>query len=48
METIPITVQNTEREGALGEKASQSMRSDRNEDTMRPLAEDNDIEEGLE
>ena len=34
MDSYAITVQNTERDL----KASQSMRSDRNEDTMRPIA----------
>ena len=34
MDSYAITVQNTERDM----KVSQSMRSDRNEDTMRPMA----------
>jgi hypothetical protein len=48
MESVAITVQNTEREGEWGkDKQSQSMRSDRQDDTMRPMRGTTEREEGL-
>jgi hypothetical protein len=38
MDSVAITYQNTERDGNYEQKNSISMRSDRNEDTLRPMA----------
>jgi len=48
MDSYAITNQNTDRDGNLidADKASVSMRSDRNEDTLRPIA--GEREEGME
>jgi len=50
MESVAITVQNTERDLNVygAEKNSISMRSDRNDDTMRPMRGDTEREVGLE
>jgi hypothetical protein len=46
MESVAITVQNTERDAWDGGNSA-SMRSDRNDDTMRPMKQATDREEGL-
>jgi len=50
MESVAITVQNTERDLNVygADKNSISMRSDRNDDTMRPMRGATEREEGLE
>jgi len=50
MDSVAITVQNTERDLQVygADKNSMSMRSDRNDDTMRPMRGVSEREEGIE